>query len=561
MQENINEFGMTASEAEADALVQFAEFDLSGVVMASAAAGHPVLSALAALAPAVAEGDETAQLDALAALSAALLPAGEGAAAARAVAAAQGAVRELTLLAATASGADAAAAPGAARAALAPALLALRRLCTGGEAAPLPAGAAPAPVPVRSLVTINFAGVIAHVVAAAPYAATADAVAAEIATANTAATDALALAALLCRGREDFKVALYELGVPRLVAAHLELASREGTAEPALALVQHGARATAGCAVVAAMLSDDDMSVEASKAFAMARSLACEHPASGESANDGPGGAGAGAVIAPQPMPMPGESAGLGLVAKLLSLLRVFGATAAPSLEALGALRAIIVTSDICREADRCGAVSLVTGAVAGQLEVLDSMPAGSPPPAASLRALRGGLAVLRALAGCDEVKAHIGTGAPLSAAIACVAACARLPADPATSAAAAEAASALAAMTLRAPGTAAAAANAGALTALAAVMRSHSASARVQRAAAMATRNLVVRSPARADAAREAGIESALQTAYAMHPTARDVVYAALRDMGCDYAITERGAEQAARAARAIAAGDISVK
>ena len=66
---------------------------------------------------------------------------------------------------------------------------------------------------------------------------------------------------------------------------------------------------------------------------------------------------------------------------------------------------------------------------------------------------------------------------------------------------------------------------------------------------------------PARVAAAFDAGLEAALQAAYAAHPTARDVAYAALRDMGVDYAETERGREQALRAARAIAAGDIAVK
>jgi hypothetical protein len=43
--------------------------------------------------------------------------------------------------------------------------------------------------------------------------------------------------------------------------------------------------------------------------------------------------------------------------------------------------------------------------------------------------------------------------------------------------------------------------------------------------------------------------------------PIARDVAYAALRDLGVSYAETTIGREQAERAARAIAANDISVK
>ncbi len=46
------------------------------------------------------------------------------------------------------------------------------------------------------------------------------------------------------------------------------------------------------------------------------------------------------------------------------------------------------------------------------------------------------------------------------------------------------------------------------------------------------------------------------MQKAYTLHPTARDVAYAALRDMGVAYAETATGKAQAERAQRAIAAG-----
>lgn len=52
-------------------------------------------------------------------------------------------------------------------------------------------------------------------------------------------------------------------------------------------------------------------------------------------------------------------------------------------------------------------------------------------------------------------------------------------------------------------------------------------------------------------------GFEPLAQKAYLHHPTARDVAYAALRDMGVPYAETATGKAQAERAARAIAAGD----
>ena len=47
------------------------------------------------------------------------------------------------------------------------------------------------------------------------------------------------------------------------------------------------------------------------------------------------------------------------------------------------------------------------------------------------------------------------------------------------------------------------------------------------------------------------------MQKAYLNHATARDVAYAALRDMGVPYAETATGKAQAERAVRAIAAGD----
>lgn len=100
-----------------------------------------------------------------------------------------------------------------------------------------------------------------------------------------------------------------------------------------------------------------------------------------------------------------------------------------------------------------------------------------------------------------------------------------------------------------------------GGMSVIARAMRVHPMSQGVQRAACLAIRNTVVRSKERAAAAFDAGLETLLKEAYARHPFCRDVVYAALRDMGCDYAETTRGQAQAARAMRAIAAGDISVK
>ena len=69
--------------------------------------------------------------------------------------------------------------------------------------------------------------------------------------------------------------------------------------------------------------------------------------------------------------------------------------------------------------------------------------------------------------------------------------------------------------------------------------------------------RNLVVKSPERVGEAFDRGFEGLVQEAYRRHPLARDVAYAALRDLGVPYAETATGKAQAERAARAIAAGD----
>lgn len=182
---------------------------------------------------------------------------------------------------------------------------------------------------------------------------------------------------------------------------------------------------------------------------------------------------------------------------------------------------------------------------------------------------LRSGLALLRALAGSETVRrgmCNVAAGAgpnTMSVALAALESFAApsLAGDAPAAAVCEQAAATIGNLCLRMGEHAELAVARGALPLLAAAMRAHAASAGMQRAACLAVRNMVVRSKDRAAAAFAAGLEATLQAAYARHPTTRDVVYSALRDMGCEYAETTRGQEQAARAARAIAAGDISVK
>ena len=93
----------------------------------------------------------------------------------------------------------------------------------------------------------------------------------------------------------------------------------------------------------------------------------------------------------------------------------------------------------------------------------------------------------------------------------------------------------------------------------LARAMRTHAGHAALQRSACLALRNVVVKDRARAQAALEEGLEQLLQQCYMRHPSAHDVSYACLRDLGVDVE-TSIGVAQAERAARAIAAGSVYV-
>jgi hypothetical protein len=111
----------------------------------------------------------------------------------------------------------------------------------------------------------------------------------------------------------------------------------------------------------------------------------------------------------------------------------------------------------------------------------------------------------------------------------------------------------------LRLPDNCARAVERGALPLLVRAARTHAGHAQLQRAVCLALRNVVVKSRARAQAALDEGFEGLLQQTYMRHPSARDVAYACLRDLGTDVE-THIGQAQAERAARAIAAGSVYV-
>jgi len=118
------------------------------------------------------------------------------------------------------------------------------------------------------------------------------------------------------------------------------------------------------------------------------------------------------------------------------------------------------------------------------------------------------------------------------------------------------QAAAAISNLCLRLTDNATRAAAGGAIPLLATAMRKHPHQPGLARAGCLAIRNLVVKSPERIALAFDEGFEALVQEAYKRHPFARDVAYAALRDMGVPYAETATGRAQAERATRAIAAG-----
>jgi hypothetical protein len=191
------------------------------------------------------------------------------------------------------------------------------------------------------------------------------------------------------------------------------------------------------------------------------------------------------------------------------------------------------------------------TPATASAPSAADGTPAACAAASARVRLVKTGLRLLRTLANSDPNKVKMGAGATLGVLLQAFDTFCEAPGvlD--------QASSAIANLCLRLSDNAARAHARGALPLISRAMRKHPGAASLQRSACLAVRNLVVKSPERVQAAFDAGLETLLQAAYTRHPTARDVAYAALRDMGVSYAETTTGRAQAERAALAIAAGD----
>ena len=169
----------------------------------------------------------------------------------------------------------------------------------------------------------------------------------------------------------------------------------------------------------------------------------------------------------------------------------------------------------------------------------------------ARVRLVKLGLRLLRTLANSDPNKVKMGAGATLGMLLQAFQTFGAAPVvlD--------QASSAIANLCLRLGDNASRAHDRNIFTLMATAMHQHPGNASLQRSACLATRNLIVKSPERVQAAFDAGLETLLQKAYTNHATARDVAYAALRDMGAEYAVTATGAAQAERVKLAIAAGD----
>lgn len=253
------------------------------------------------------------------------------------------------------------------------------------------------------------------------------------------------------------------------------------------------------------------------------------------------------------------------------------------------ALESVVVNDEICRGVEGMGGVARLTAclapfvAAASSTHLTADAPASAAVAVVPTRVVRGGLAVLRTLANSDHVKARMcdeapqppaaaaagggapdssgGAGAPRVSTLTLVLAVLTGPLAQVSPGVAEQAAGIIGNLALRTPdGVRAAIGAGGGVAALVGAMRSHPGEAGVQRAACLSLRNLVNRSAERKQAAFDEGVEPLLQAAFVRHPPARDVAYAAMRDLGLEYAETTTGRAQAERAARAAAAGDISV-
>jgi hypothetical protein len=331
VKENMEEFGLEREEAEVDAVKQFeaSGIDLSNIVTRGGDT-HPVLAAVRVLSTATSPLPESASelpsslaIPEVAAVAEALtgleMELQRDAAATRAVAGSNDAIKYLTLLVAASCGHKPVALRDAAPL-LQQALRVLRLLCSEHPDN-------------RALVAVGFARVLVELGSAhIPGLDAGEEAAGVRSPAATLAVQcsALQLAGLLCVKREGWKVAAYRLAAPRAVARHVDAAVAAARAAPAPApaagseagagasgdapgaspagFYEHAQRVAAGCALLSRMLTDDDLSVEASKVYDHARTIAGSAPAGG----------------APAAESGVDELAGLGLVGKLLDLLQAY---------------------------------------------------------------------------------------------------------------------------------------------------------------------------------------------------------------------------------------------
>ena len=415
VQENVVEFGMSRAEAAADALQQFStqHVDLRGVLTdGSDPSAHPVVAALAAVRPfaaAAEEGDPSGAPEgggcewagealqaALGGVAAAL--AGEGGARARAIGRSHGGVTVLSevLLRAAMAGPPAGAAMRAA-------MHALRAQCVGYDDArrEVQPGVARAVCGVLATATRveNEGGPVAG--AGAPGGAPPVAL----------QRAALALGACLATKREDMKIALFHgaaLGptVARYLRASLSTPEGSERAEDARTLAREA------CALLVRVLTDDDLTVQASKAFEFAtlaagkegdgtgrgrapRGSAAPPPSSRTSAastgvprqpSEG-GGGGVGSETLSEAGGANGGGGGGGggggdddsaLLSLLLAAAERYHGHVPTLCELYSALKALIVNDEICREVDALGGIDSIT-------RHLGEQAGGEPIPAALL--------------------------------------------------------------------------------------------------------------------------------------------------------------------------------
>lgn len=429
---------------------------------------------------------------------------------------------------------------------------------------------------------------------------------------------ALLLCAILCVKREKTKTQLFEAGLPHAVSGILQTCTTPTASNVSSSSYDDTSKSiptylvAAACIALCRLLTDDDMNVMASNAYAFARTIGKE-----------------------------------GMPKLLLKTLNKYNTNAVVAAEVFAALRSIIVNDEICREIDGLGGIDIVTANLAPHVaskvitdtvvvlsnvsgnvsssasssssssssssasnteevqELVEAVAAAelnddtnstvggtsvaetdamsitastignksmkpsnqaqqSGPHAGSgnetnnqrrIRMVRCGFAVLRSLANSDPNKIKMGEGPTLNVLLQALDTMMTSPSvlD--------QVIAVLGNLCLRLPDNCARVHTLGGFPLLARAMRTHIGHLGLQRSACLALRNMIVKSPDRIQAAFDEGFENLLQQTYMQHPAARDVSYACLRDMGVEYAETVIGRAQAERAQRALVAGDIRVK